>query len=469
MSGTAASLDAFAQSVERDTGERGILSGEGVAAYALGGRTPALVARPGSHEAAARTLARAGEAGLAVFPWGGGTGSGAGYPPARYDLALSTERLSRAVEFLRDDLTAIVEAGMTVKALNGLTMPEGQTAGLDPPHPGTATVGGALLGERSGPMRVRYGRARDRFMRVRAALADGSSHTYGALVVKNVTGYDMIRLLAGSWGTLAVATELAVRLYKVPEALGARAAGFPAAEAAFGAARHLMATPLAPPWVEVFDAGRAAALKKWLQDIPLPGPWCLAAAFGDFEEGLKEQLLRFEEIAVKSGGVDLVRLGGENARRLGEALANPPETDDSGAETLAFRASGRLDQLPRFAAAAQRAAGTGGYRLAVAAHAGSGVLRCWLRREDGEGNAALAWRTFAVLSREGSDPGRGRAVHVRVESGAEAIDAANGAEGGVPLWGEDTLDPAALDLMIKVRREYDPKRILSPGRFVGRL
>ena len=56
MSGTAASLDAFAQSVERDTGERGILSGEGVAAYALGGRTPALVARPGSHEAAARTL-----------------------------------------------------------------------------------------------------------------------------------------------------------------------------------------------------------------------------------------------------------------------------------------------------------------------------------------------------------------------------------------------------------------------------
>jgi FAD/FMN-containing dehydrogenase len=60
-------------------------------------------------------------------------------------------------------------------------------------------------------------------------------------------------------------------------------------------------------------------------------------------------------------------------------------------------------------------------------------------------------------------------VHVRVESGAEAIDAAGGAEGEVPLWGEDALDSAAFDLMTKVKREYDPKRILSPGRFVGRL
>ncbi len=326
-----------------------------------------------------------------------------------------------------------------------------------------------MIGDRSGPMRVRYGRAGDRFMRVRVALADGNSHTYGALVVKNVTGYDTIRLFAGSWGTLAVATELAVRLYKVPEALGARAAGFPDAEAAFGAARLLMATPLAPEWVEVFDAGRAVALKKWLQDIPLPGPWCLAAAFGEFEEELDEPLLRLEEIAMNSGGKDLVRLGGENTRQLGEALANPPGTDYFGEETLAFRASGRLDQLPRFAAAAQKAAEAGGYRFAVAAHAGSGVLRCWLEREDGGGNAALAWRTFAAFSREGSNPERGRAVHVRVESGAEAIDAAGGAEGEVPLWGEDALDPVALDLMAKVKREYDPKRILSPGRFVGRL
>ena len=110
---------------------------------------------------------------------------------------------------------------------------------------------------------------------------------------------------------------------------------------------------------------------------------------------------------MKSGGVDLVRLGGENARRLGEALANPPETDDSGAETLAFRASGRLDQLPRFAAAAQRAAGAGGYRLAVAAHAGSGVPPVLAQAGGRGGERRPRLRTFAVLSREGSDPGRG--------------------------------------------------------------
>ncbi|MFP6890802.1 MAG: hypothetical protein VCF07_13830, partial [Nitrospinota bacterium] len=96
-------LDAFAKAVLADTGENGLITAEGVAAFEIGGKSPALIARPGVHEAAARVLARATEAGLAVVPWGGGTGRRTGYPPARYDVALSTEGLSEAVEFLRDD------------------------------------------------------------------------------------------------------------------------------------------------------------------------------------------------------------------------------------------------------------------------------------------------------------------------------------------------------------------------------
>ncbi|MEE9275005.1 MAG: FAD-binding oxidoreductase [bacterium] len=454
-----ATLDAFVQNVLADTGEGDLLTEEGVEDYALGGRAPSLIARPATHESAARTLARATEAGFGVVPWGGGTGRRTGYPPERYEVALSTERRAAAVDFLREDLTAVVGAGMTVEALGRLTAPEGQTAGLDPAHPGAATVGGAFVAERSGPMQVCYGRTRDRVMRMRVALADGTTHTYGALVVKNVTGYDMNRLLSGSWGTLALVTEVAVRLYKEPERRGGLAAAFPGAAEAFAAARTLMKTALSPLWVEVLDAGRLASLPEGCP--ALPGRWRLAAAFGDFEAGLADQLRICEGILTKAGGEDLLPIDEEETRRLGGAFADPPGGEFAGADALALRASGQADRLPRFAEAAREAAGRGGYRLATAAHAGSGVLRAWLAPEVGSASPREAWEIFAARCREGGTPGR--TAHVRLDAGPGDLG------DSVALWGEDALEPAALDLMRRIKREFDPERTLSPGRFAGRL
>ena len=454
-------LDSFAQTIEADLGDSVLLSDERVESYRLGGKTPSVVVIPAGHEAVCRVLARANEAGLAVFPWGGGTGRGTGYAPERYDVALSLERMSKAVEFLKDDLTAVVEAGMSVEDLNRLTGAEGQTAGLDPPHPGTSTVGGTIIADRSGPMRVRWGKARDRVMRMKVALADGETHTYGALVVKNVTGYDMNRLLSGSWGTLAVVTELAIRLYKAPEHIGARAASFPSTDAAFKAARALMASPLMPVWAEVLDDVRIAALAPE-DGAALPGPVCLVASFGDFEEGLNDQLARFEEILAREGRDDIFHLDDEATSRLGHAIADPPGGDFSGPEVLALRASGRLDQLPRFAEATRRAAEAGKYRSAISAHAGSGVLRSWLTPEDEESSPLEAWRIFSSLCREGRDECQARSVHLRLDSGPDSL------KEQVSVWGEDALEPAALQVMRNIKRTYDPNGILSPGRFVGR-
>ena len=455
-------LDSFAQSIEADSGDSVLLSDERAESFKLGRRVPSVVASPADHDALCRVLSRANEAGLAVFPWGGGTGRGTGYAPEKYDVALSLERMSEAVEFLKDDLTAVVEAGMSVEDLNRLTGAEGQTAGLDPPYPGTSTVGGAIIADRSGPMRVRWGKARDRVMRMKVALADGATHTYGALVVKNVTGYDMNRLLSGSWGTLAVVTELAIRLYKAPEHIGARAASFSSTDAAFKAARALMASPLMPIWAEVLDDARIASLASG-GDIALPGPVSLVVSFGDFEEGLNDQLARFEEILAKEDGDHILRLGDEQTARLGRALADPPGGDFSGPEVLALRASGRLDQLPRFAEAARRAAEAGKYRFAIAAHAGSGVLKGWLAPEDGESSPLEAWRVFSSLCREGRDETQARSVHLRLDSGPDSL------KEQISVWGEDALEPAALQVMRNIKKTYDPRGTLSPGRFVGRM
>ncbi|MDE0333281.1 MAG: FAD-binding oxidoreductase [Nitrospinae bacterium] len=455
-------LDSFAQSIVADSGNSVLLSDERADSFKLGGKTPSVVVSPADHDALCRVLSRANEADLAVFPWGGGTGRGTGYTPDRYDVALSLERMSKGVEFLKDDLTAVVEAGMSVEDLNRLTDAEGQTAGLDPPHPGTSTVGGTVIADRSGPMRVRWGKARDRVMRMKVVLADGATHTYGALVVKNVTGYDMNRLLSGSWGTLAVVTELAIRLYKAPEHVGARAAGFASTDAAFKAARALMASPLMPIWAEVLDNLRIAALASD-NGIGLPGPVSFVASFGDFEEGLNDQLARFEEILTKEGADDILRLEDEETVRLGRVLADPPGGEFSDSETLAFRASGRLDQLPRFAKAARRAAESGKYRCAISSHAGSGVLRCWLAPEDEGSSPFEAWRVFSSLCREGRDEAQARSVHLRMDSGPDSL------KEQISLWGEDALEPAALQVMRNIKKTYDPKGTLSPGRFVGRM
>ena len=455
-------LDSFAQSIVADSGNSVLLSDERADSFKLGGKTPSVVVSPADHDALCRVLSRANEADLAVFPWGGGTGRGTGYTPDRYDVALSLERMSKGVEFLKDDLTAVVEAGMSVEDLNRLTDAEGQTAGLDPPHPGTSTVGGTVIADRSGPMRVRWGKARDRVMRMKVVLADGATHTYGALVVKNVTGYDMNRLLSGSWGTLAVVTELAIRLYKAPEHVGARAAGFASTDAAFKAARALMASPLMPIWAEVLDNLRIAALASD-NGIGLPGPVSFVASFGDFEEGLNDQLARFEEILTKAGADDILRLEDEETVRLGRVLADPPGGEFSDSETLAFRASGRLDQLPRFAKAARRAAESGKYRCAISSHAGSGVLRCWLAPEDEGSSPFEAWRVFSSLCREGRDEAQARSVHLRMDSGPDSL------KEQISLWGEDALEPAALQVMRNIKKTYDPKGTLSPGRFVGRM
>ena len=454
-------LDSFVRSLEADSGDAVSLSDGRAEAFRLSGMTPSIVVSPADHEALCRVLARANEAGLAVFPWGGGTGRGTGYAPVRYDVARSLERMSKAVELLNDDLTAVVQAGMSVEDLNRLTGAAGQTAGLDPPHPETSTVGGTIIADRSGPMRVRWGKARDRVMRMKVALANGETHTYGALVMKNVTGYDMNRLLSGSWGTLAVVTELAIRLYKAPEHIGARAASFPSTDAAFKAARTLMASPLMPVWAEVVDDARIAALAPEC-GVALPGPVSLAASFGDFEEGMNDQLARFEEILAKEGGDDILRFGDEETARLGRALADPPGGEFSDSEAIPLRASGRLDQLPRFAKAARRAAEAGKYRLAISAHAGSGVLRCWLAPEYEESSPLGAWRVFSSFCREGRDKCKARSVHLRLDSGPDAL------KEQISVWGEDALEPAALQVMRNIKKTYDPKRTLSPGRFVGR-
>ena len=162
---------------------------------------------------AARIMDLACEHGLRVLVWGGGTHQGYGYG-VDPDVLLSTHRLDRIIDWSPDDLVAVVEAGVKVSTLEDRLSPKGQSAILSE-IPGVATVGGSIAAGISGWRRLRYGPTRDRILEATVATGDGRVIRAGGRVVKNVTGYDIPRLMTGSLGSLGVIASVALKLWPV--------------------------------------------------------------------------------------------------------------------------------------------------------------------------------------------------------------------------------------------------------------
>jgi glycolate oxidase FAD binding subunit len=151
-----------------------------------------------------------------VLVWGGGTHQGIGNP-VDAGVVISTARLDRVVDWEPADLTLVVEAGAKVAEIESMLADRGQTAGL-PEHAGEATVGGVVAAGISGYRRARYGPTRNRLLEVTLVTGDGRIVSGGGRVVKNVSGYDLPRLSAGSFGALGVIGTVCLKLWPLPEA-----------------------------------------------------------------------------------------------------------------------------------------------------------------------------------------------------------------------------------------------------------
>jgi glycolate dehydrogenase FAD-binding subunit len=146
-----------------------------------------------------------------------GAGTKRAWTRGEPDLELSTEGLDGIVEHNVGDLTAVLEAGVPLARAQQTFAEEGQMLALDPPDHG-ATIGGVVAANDSGPLRTRYGGARDLVVGMRVALADGTVAKSGGKVIKNVAGYDLAKLFVGSFGALGAILEVSVRLHPLPPA-----------------------------------------------------------------------------------------------------------------------------------------------------------------------------------------------------------------------------------------------------------
>ena len=182
----------------------------------IGTRRPTIVLEPTDVPMLADMLRWANAERLAVVPRGAGTKLAWGRTPARVDAVLSTVRLHAPIEHVAGDLTATVSAGTSLAELNAVLGREGQWLPLDPRLADRATIGGVVATNDSGPRRLKHGTPRDLIIGVEMALADGRTAKAGGRVVKNVAGYDLARLLCGSFGSLAVITRATFKLAPLP-------------------------------------------------------------------------------------------------------------------------------------------------------------------------------------------------------------------------------------------------------------
>ncbi len=217
------------------------------------------VEKPATAAEAARILREATDGRLAVTPIGGGRASQMGDPPARCDIELHTTRLDRVLEHSQGDMVVTVEAGITIESLQSELHKKSQFLPLDPFNSPGHTIGGLLAAGWTGPLRQRFGSPRDFVIGIRVALPDGRLASAGGRVVKNVSGYDMMKLHLGAMGSLGVIVAASFKVF--PNALHDVTVDVTCAslDEAWAASEKALALPMPPAALELLSSRRLIA------------------------------------------------------------------------------------------------------------------------------------------------------------------------------------------------------------------
>lgn len=432
---TPALHDALAELVGR---EHLLRDPAGLARYAVDGLVPGVVARPGSGEEVGRLLALCSAERLAVVPRGAGTAQALGNPPRRLDLVLELGRLAGVHEYVPEDMVATVGAGLTLAGLGAHLAPHRQRLALDPPGGGPRSVGGVLATNASGPLRFRYGTSRDLLLGVRFVQADGTLTWGGAKVVKSVTGYDVPKLLVGSLGTLGIIVEATLRLHPMPPATRSWQVGLPSPAAAAAFLAALVDSPLQPDRAVLLDAAglRRAGLTA--------DPIALLLSIASVAEAVEQQGRALEALArVHRGQAAAVAETAWSA--LGAAVEAP----------VLLRLASEPRRLLDWAEAGWAAAGRLGVEIAVLAQPGHGVVEM------------AVWGS-PDLRHLGQDLVRPLRAAVEAEGGSLVVQRAPvELKRSYEVWG--SISREILSIMKRIKGEFDPADVLSPGRFVGGL
>ena len=477
----------------------------------VGGQMPRFVAEPASTSEASAVLAAAAGLGLAVLPRGSGTRLAWGAAPRRCDLIVDTRQMDQVLEHAAGDLVARVQAGTRLSQLADRLARAGQRLALDPCGPdfaaaaastsaagtgtpgtgtpgtsapgtsavstrttgrtGTAepgTVGGLVATGAAGPLRFRFGTPRDLLIGITVVLADGTIAKAGGKVVKNVAGYDLGKLFAGSLGTLGLITEATFRLHPRPAAVAYVTVDCPDAASALAVMAAAASSPLAPSAAEIDQPRRGAPISAGILVEGEP------AGVAERAERLRDLLAASAPAASawSAPAGDLDPPAGGPAPRISDTgprvSATAPAWWGRGAAAAAdgtvLQIAFWSGQLAAVLESVDLLASETGLDLAISGSAGAGVLHAAIPAAAPPAAVTdFVTRLRGALSQPPAAPGTGGPAIPPTAASVVVLHASAEVMTGLDLWGP----VPGLPLMHAIKDQFDPEHRMAPGRYAG--
>lgn len=416
---------------------------------------PDAVVFPASAEEVAGVLRVANELRVPVVPRGSGTNLSGGTIPHHGGIVLVLTRLNKVLEISDAELVAVCEPGVRTIELAQAAAAKGLLFPPDPGSQSTATVGGNVAECAGGLRALKYGVTRDYVLGVQAVLATGEIIRSGGRLVKDVAGYDLRRLLCGSEGTLAVMTELTLRLLPAPEASGYGMAYFPDLADAARAVSRVLASGVLPVTLEFLDQVCIGAVEDYAQ-IGLDTSAGALLIFGqDGNPAVIESDLQRMAEACATEGATHVRIA-ESPEAASEVLearrAALPALSRLEPLTLLEDATVPRSRIAEMVSFIQEVAERHQLKIGTFGHAGDGNLH-----------------PTAVL--DAADHGaveRARAAFDEIFTRAIELDGTITGEHGIGIaklrYLERQLGADHVALLRRIKAAFDPNGILNPGK-----
>ncbi len=447
-------LDRAQTELANIVGAARVVSDEGTrASLSVDGKTPGLAVYPPSAQQTAEVLRYASHERLAVIPCRNATKLSIGNPPRDYDIALCMKEMNRVWHYEPEDLTISAEPGMKFGDFQHFVGRHGLWLPLNPPGGASASLGGIVATNASGSYRCFYGTPRDMALGVKVATTEGKVVKAGGRVVKNVAGYDLTKLMIGSFGTLGVIVEMSFKLFPRPTERATFVLTAGTLEKAREIRRALQLSPIRPLRAALLDASYMEFLKE-SEHLKECGGGCeIWIEVGGSERVVGRCSSELKQIALRAN--ETFREQERNSTMAGvwSRIDDSYSGVRANTDDWLLRVSMAVSAVEEYMIRANRDQLRPEHFWRCWAEPLGGIVHLWLHPHP---EPAGFEEVIHNLRRLGEELGGSLVVEIAPFAGKAKVDA----------WGTIGDD---FEVMRKLKDAFDPNHILSPGRFVGGL